>query len=79
MDRDASDCEVIGNQELAEDAVATVKALWQWFSDRRDYTVDLYLDRKCDQEQREKRSAANPQPTKPVTREKVLEACRTEL
>jgi hypothetical protein len=71
MDRDADDSEVIGDEELAEDAIATVKALWQWFSDQRDCTVDHYL--------REKRTAANRQPSKPVNREKLLEACRTEL
>jgi hypothetical protein len=79
MDRDGEDCEVIGNQELAEDAIASVKSLWQWFIDQRDYAVNDYLYRKNEQEQREKRTAANRQPSKPLNREKVLEACRTEL
>jgi hypothetical protein len=43
MDRDDAHCEVIGNRELAEDAIATIKALWHWFSDQRDYVVDEYL------------------------------------
>jgi hypothetical protein len=80
MDRDDDDCQVIGNQELAEDAIATVKALWQWFSDQRDCAVNDYLYRKNEQEQRERKTAANGgQPSKPVIREELLEACRTEL
>jgi hypothetical protein len=79
MDRDAEDCEVIGDQELAEDAIASVKSLWQWFSDQRDYAVNDYLYRKNEQEQREKRTTADRQPSKPVNREKLLETCLTEL
>ena len=56
MDGDSDEREVIGNRELAEDALATVQALWRWFDDQRDEAGSSYLCRKTELEEREKRT-----------------------
>ena len=43
MDCDYEHCKVIGNRELAEHAIETVKSIWQWFCDNRDFAVHEYL------------------------------------
>jgi hypothetical protein len=80
VDRDDDDCNVVEDRELAENSIKIIESLWQWFDQQRDEAVASYVRDLNEQERLEKRTAASGgQPSKPVIREELLEACRTEL